>query len=608
MIKKSCLYLLLLTVGLNVNGQTDSTISTDNPAIITSDSTKNPKIIAAETSDKDKKTTRPKYPPKPKHAWELGLHAGHFLVDGDVDQWKPLAGYGLGLHVRRAIHYVFSIRLDATYGVTYGLEPQPYGLSLEPEQFYVEPDGTNREVFNGYSRNNQWFPAYKTQLYSFSAQGILNIGNILFHKERNNWNWYLVIGGGVYHHRTFMDLKFKDLGPYTDLLNKIDYFNKDFNTRQGRKDIRDALKGIYDGDYETEAYKKRGIFRLADKHNVHFAFTGGMGLARKINERFNIALEHVFIVSDNDYLDGIKYRSDVDQTNDNDVMHYTHVRLAINLGNLKKKKEPLYWLNPIDGIYEDLAELKARPIYDPTDTDQDGVIDLIDLEPNSVASAPVDTRGVSLDSDKDGIVDHQDAEPFSPPGSKIDEKGIAITTPKLTEDDVNRLIDNKLGSSLGPDGKLKTFTPDWFLPMIHFKLDEYCAEPQYDPQLQHVADVMKTYPDLKVVVKGHTDIRHSDAYNQVLSYNRANWAIDYLIEKYKMPRERFILTYGGETSPFGSHHHTNRRVEFWIAKESDKEMARPTGPEAGQCRKNLSRKSGVIKKDKGTDTEKKSGF
>ena len=44
-----------------------------------------------------------KYSAKPKNAWELGVHFGHFFIDGDVDRTIP-GGYGLGLHLRKAIH------------------------------------------------------------------------------------------------------------------------------------------------------------------------------------------------------------------------------------------------------------------------------------------------------------------------------------------------------------------------------------------------------------------------------------------------------------------------------------------------------------------------
>ena len=65
------------------------------------------------------------YSAKPKNAWELGIHAGHYIIDGDVDRLIP-AGYGLGLHLRKAVHYAFSIRADLFYGVAKGLDPQPW--------------------------------------------------------------------------------------------------------------------------------------------------------------------------------------------------------------------------------------------------------------------------------------------------------------------------------------------------------------------------------------------------------------------------------------------------------------------------------------------------
>ncbi len=269
-------------------------------------------------------------------------------------------------------------------------------------------------------------------------------------------------------------------------------------------------------------------------------------------------------------------------------MHFTQLRLGINLGNLKKKKEPLYWLNPLDAFYNDLAELKARPKYDPTDSDADGIIDLIDQEPNSDPGAFVDTKGISLDSDKDGIVDHLDAEPFSPPGYKTDEKGVALVEPKITEKDVANLIDKKLGTAgLVDSNGLATprcCPPDWFLPTVHFNLDEYCVRHQY------------------------TDIRNSDKYNQVLSYNRAKWTIDYLVDKYKISRDRFMLMYDGESKPFGNFHYANRRVEFRVSLPEDKEMARPEGPEAGDCHKKPIRKAGRVQTDSGTSDDRKTGY
>ncbi|HRG67834.1 MAG TPA: OmpA family protein [Saprospiraceae bacterium] len=553
------------------------------------------KIVLGNTNEADWKSGKAKYPPKPKHMWELGLGVGHYFIHGDVDPKIP--GYGLSLHMRRAINYSFSFRLDFFYGTAFGLEPQPYTKALEVET----------SVFQGYGTQNAWFPAYKTQYYYGAIEGILNIGNILFHKDRNKWNSYLILGAGLDHNNTKLDLRDENGNVYTNLISLSEYSDAAFNTRQGRIDIKKKLRGLYDGDYETPAFKKKGIFRLNDKTNIHPIFIVGVGISRKINRRINIALEHQVHFSDNDYLDGIIYRSDVDQTTQNDYQHYTNLRLNINLGKFKKRKEPLYWLNPLDAAFTDIADLKRRPIFDPKDTDQDGVIDLLDQENETPAGAPVDPRGIALDSDNDGIPDHKDAEPFSPPGFQVNEKGIAqvpVVQPGMSEDDVKRIVDNRLGvppgafDSTGGKGLLSNI--EWFLPMIHFKLDEYCIDLKFVPQLASVAHVMQTHPSLKVTVFGHTDIRHSNAYNKVLSYNRANEAIEYLVNTFNIPRNRFKLMYGGEESPLGGHnknYQVNRRVEFKISQPDDVEMPKPDGPKAGACHKTWSRKSTTESKE-----------
>jgi OmpA-OmpF porin, OOP family len=543
------------------------------------------KIDIAERNMEDWKSGKSKYPPKPKNMWELGLGLGHYFIHGDIDPCIP--GYGIGLHVRKALHYTFSLRMDLFYGVAYGLEAQPYTSALDNEPTVFKGYGTN---FN----NNAWFPSYRTTYYYGALEGVLNIGNILFHKDRNTWNWYLFLGAGLDHNKTELDLQDANGNYYTNLISSSGYTFDKFNTRKGRSDIKKNLENIYDGTYETEAYKKAGIFRLNDDVNVHLIFIAGMGIARKISNRFNIALEHQVNISDNDYLDGIIWRSNLDQTSRNDVQHFTNLRLAINLGSFKKRKEPLYWLNPLDAAFSDLAELKKRPKFDLKDTDEDGVIDLLDQEPNTPPGSPVDTRGITLDSDNDGIPDYKDTEPFSPPGYQVDNNGVAQmpSKPSVSEDDLKKMIDQRLGVPPGTfektDGRGLLSYIDWFLPMIHFKLDEYCVDVKYAPELASVAYVLRTHPAVNLIVEGHTDIRNSNAYNRVLSYNRAKETIDYLVNTYKIPRSRLILTYGGEENPLGGHarnHSINRRVEFRPATDADKDMPKPEGPNAGECNK-----------------------
>lgn len=589
-----------------------------------------------------------KYSSRPKDMWELGLHLGHFFIDGDVDRKIP-GGFGLGLSLRKSLNYITSIRFEGFYGQASGLETQPWrhksfggGLVEFNDQF------NGWEAYNG-DQADGWFPSHKTTYYYGSVELVFNIGNILFHNERNKWNTYVALGVGLDHHSTMLDLLDANGNPYADLIQNTGFSRAVFNTKAGRDAIKNVLESTYDGNYETEGFKKEGIFRLGDDFNIHAIFTGSLGFSRKLSRRLNIGLEHEVILSDNDYLDGVKFRTAKDQSNNLDIGHYTSLRFGFNMGKFSKRTEPLYWLNPMENVFNEIAELKARPQFEWSDEDNDGVLDLVDQELDTPDGCLVDTKGVTLDSDGDGVVDCQDKEPFSPPGYPVDQFGVAqIDEPViLTEDDVITIIENNCdlcankGIAMVPGGiqggnysgptevvdpntgevisnvRSQTVPPgtisppgttvnaygqvvntgcgNWFLPMIHFDLDKYAIRPESYPKLHQIATVMKMCPDICVTAHGHTDVRNSNSYNRVLSYNRAKMAIDYLVSNYGIDRERFNLMFGGEDSPLiqhlPDHHYTteeeeimqlmNRRVEFRLCEVTDLNLGRPEGREAG---------------------------
>ena len=133
-----------------------------------------------------------KYSARPKDMWEIGVHGGHFLIDGDVDPLVP-PGYGLGVHLRRSWTYVFSTRIDIFYGQTKGIDPQP------TDGFVAQKD------IEGYPGDKLLHRSFRTRYFSMGIQGIVNFGNILFHKPRNRWSWYLFVGAGVNHNETHID-------------------------------------------------------------------------------------------------------------------------------------------------------------------------------------------------------------------------------------------------------------------------------------------------------------------------------------------------------------------------------------------------------------------
>ena len=75
------------------------------------------------------------FPAKPRNMWELGIKFGLYNISGDVPSlmlWNK-GGYGFGAHVRKALGYVGSLRLDYNYGIGKGLGFQPSsGYALNP--------------------------------------------------------------------------------------------------------------------------------------------------------------------------------------------------------------------------------------------------------------------------------------------------------------------------------------------------------------------------------------------------------------------------------------------------------------------------------------------
>jgi len=458
---------------------------------------------------------------KPKNMWELGINVGHTALTGDVD-WN--SSFGAGLHLRKAIDYMFSLRIDANY----------YSLKGEEEDDTRDVDGALWARRNGSGFGENWMPVYETRLFSGDINLVASLNN--FRTNRNKkLNPYVFVGGGI---------------------SSIEALAID-----GSEELNVAEDG-FDDEWEISAH-----------------YNAGLGLGFRLSDKISLSLEHKMfrvVGRGGDLLDAAE-RVGSAFTPKDDLGHYTNLRLGIALGKKDEKNVPLWWASPMDELAEDLAEVKSRPELDLTDTDEDGVIDMLDKEENTEKGCPVNTRGETLDSDGDGIADCKDDENYSPPGYEIDSKGVAIIPAgpdPLNEGDVNRLIDAKLaGIDLGG-----TPAPmNWFLPMIHFDNNRYAIRNSEFGKLHNVATVMKQNPGVRIVASGYTDQRAGNCYNDVLSYNRANAAIDYIVGKYGISRDRFVLNWGGENNnlvPTTGSNMMNRRVEFAIAT-SESEMGRP---------------------------------
>lgn len=89
--------------------------------------------------------------------------------------------------------------------------------------------------------------------------------------------------------------------------------------------------------------------------------------------------------------------------------------------------------------------------------------------------------------------------------------------------------------------------------------------------LQDIVDILNKYPEARFSIDGHTDSVGSDSNNQILSNNRANSVMGYLVEK-GIAESRLRAEGFGESKPIATNdtavgRQQNRRVEINLIKE-----------------------------------------
>ncbi|MDO8283040.1 MAG: OmpA family protein [Thermodesulfovibrionia bacterium] len=108
---------------------------------------------------------------------------------------------------------------------------------------------------------------------------------------------------------------------------------------------------------------------------------------------------------------------------------------------------------------------------------------------------------------------------------------------------------------------------------INFDFDKSIIRKVEYAKLEKALAFISKYPEASLVIEGHTDSRGTDAYNDVLSYKRANAVKEYFITKGKIIDAKIKRVTGyGELKPIASNdtkegRFENRRVEILIVTE-----------------------------------------
>jgi hypothetical protein len=259
--------------------------------------------------------------------WEVGVKVGAPSIIGDVPANFPT--FGWGVHVRKALGYTLSLRLEYMNGTA-------TGLGWQAASNYAK---NSAWVNNGYVPNlvtpsgdrlgaqDRVFYNYQTKLNDLSLQALFNFSNIKFHVAKTKIGLYAIAGIGITGYETNVNA----LNGST----KYNFNNIATGTYDTRKDVRSALKDLLDDSYETPAESSSSTQMKFFGKSAVFNGTIGAGFSVRLSRRLNIALEDRITFVKDDLLDGQRWseqpHGDAAMTRNFDSYNFLSLGLNVNI-------------------------------------------------------------------------------------------------------------------------------------------------------------------------------------------------------------------------------------------------------------------------------------
>ncbi len=470
----------------------------------------------AQKSKEEKKTSPPdNSQPTPKNMWEVGAHGGYLFNNGDV---ATQGGYGAGLHIRKSLDYVFSLRGEAIYG---------------------NFSGTAFDSLRNFENN--WLSA--------SVVGLFNLNSLRFNDKTRKFTIYAGAGAGA----SYFEVNTKRrLDPQDRMFEERTFeraitphvvVTAGFAVRLGKRfnigiDHQAMLPlgaraDLVDGFDRDEQGERTGSGDIVQYANLRLNFN--IGSSSRLSEPLYWInpLENVIaqVTATSSRMDAALKDSDGDGVPD--------------IFDEEPDTPPNV---PVD--------TKGRTL----DSDGDGIPDYKDREPYNPprAGEMVNEFGV--------VTNPNPAERPSMGG------GGGVSEERVREIVDEMLKDYRLTESAGS-------VADWFLPMIHFGNENTTIKYSDYGTLAGIARMMKNNPNMRLVVTGHTDSTGAEELNNMLSFQRAQSVVNHLVENHGIGRGRLLIEWKGPQEVLVPQvsSYMNRRVEFRVAARDDVEMDPPSG-------------------------------
>ncbi len=184
-----------------------------------------------------------------------------------------------------------------------------------------------------------------------------------------------------------------------------------------------------DFDYETDI-REAGFNESTTYSERSFSVPLTAGITMHLNDQFDFRFESTFHYTFTDYIDGITPTTSSDYVGSrkgnsrDDYLWFNGISLSYNF----QKVQPAEKFERLDK-----GEVDYLAYGNTEDYDGDGVIDLIDLCPDTPREAEVDSLGCPVDSDGDGVPDYKDEELDTEYPEFANDKGVEVTDDMMYE-------------------------------------------------------------------------------------------------------------------------------------------------------------------------------
>ena len=196
------------------------------------------------------------------------------------------------------------------------------------------------------------------------------------------------------------------------------------------------------------------------------------------------------------------------------------VGFNVYLGGAEKHADWYSKEADLKGKVADLDNRLTKVETDLIDTDQDGVADYLDREPNTMSGVTVDTKGRAIDQNENGIPDEIE--------SSLDQR-------------YARKGDNiSKGDGLG----IKELLDQGYVN-VYFEFNSTNPETYSLEAINYLKKYMEANPSANAELIGYADEIGGETYNKTLSENRAKKVYDILVAS-GVSESRLSYTGGGE--------------------------------------------------------------